>query len=159
MRTDKPVALESRPVYDGPINATAGSERPTTAEVPAQTSPVSIGNYSNSKDQSSVQASIGRESVAIGPEGDEAKTGRWAPSFECSNKMRVAETMICSSRALSEADVKMATLNRALLRDSSAPSQLREEQRVWRVDVRDSCQDVQCMLRAYQLRVSDLLSK
>jgi hypothetical protein len=78
----------------------------------------------------------------------------WQPSFDCAKASTGAERLICSDRLLSEADVKMAALYRTALSAAADKKTLQREQGSWRANVRDACADAQCMLKAYQGRIS-----
>ncbi len=80
----------------------------------------------------------------------------WSPSFDCTKASTLAERLICSSKELSEADVKLAVTYRAAADISTNKDSLRNTQNAWRKNERDACFDVQCMLVAYKSRFAQL---
>jgi uncharacterized protein YecT (DUF1311 family) len=80
----------------------------------------------------------------------------WAPSFDCANVSTGSERLICSSKELSEADVKLAVAYKAAVNISADKESLKRAQNAWRKNERDGCADVQCMLDAYQSRLAQL---
>jgi uncharacterized protein len=76
--------------------------------------------------------------------------------MDCSRTKSNAEKMICSNSRLMQADQQLALAWREAIRRGIDPQELMETQRTWLRDVRDACNDVECMLRAYQDRVADL---
>lgn len=80
----------------------------------------------------------------------------WAPSFDCSKASTGAERLICSNQELSAADVALAQAYRAARNASNDKAWLAEQQSTWRKAVRDACSTVQCMLSAYDRRISEL---
>ena len=80
----------------------------------------------------------------------------WAPSFDCAKASTGSERLICSSRELSEADVRLAQIYRVAASDSSDRETLRNSQNAWRKDERDACIDAACMLAAYRKRIAQL---
>ena len=84
------------------------------------------------------------------------QTATWAPSFDCAKAGNPAERLICSSKELSDADVRMASAYRQTLASSKDKDRLRKEQNAWRTGRRDVCADTRCMLGAYQDRLAEL---
>lgn len=80
----------------------------------------------------------------------------WAPSFDCAKVSTGSERLICSSKELSEADVKLSVAYKAAANISADKDSLRSAQNAWRKNERDACSDVQCMLGAYQSRLAQL---
>lgn len=80
----------------------------------------------------------------------------WAPSFDCAKASTGPERLICSNKELSAADVVLAQAYRAARNASNDKTWLSEQQSTWRKTVRDACSDVQCILRAYEQRITEL---
>lgn len=80
----------------------------------------------------------------------------WVPSFDCAKVSTGSERLICSSKELSEADVKLSVAYKAAANISTDKDSLRSAQNAWRTTERDACSDVQCMLGAYQTRLAQL---
>lgn len=77
-------------------------------------------------------------------------------AIDCSRARSNAEKMICSNSRLMRADEELAYAWREAIRRGVDPEILRESQRAWLRDVRDACNDVECMLQAYRDRTADL---
>jgi uncharacterized protein YecT (DUF1311 family) len=78
------------------------------------------------------------------------------PSFNCAKATTNSEKMICSNNELAAADVKMVEAYKAVLHNSPNKNTLKKEQNHWRKNIRDVCVDADCMLKAYQDRISQL---
>jgi uncharacterized protein len=76
--------------------------------------------------------------------------------MDCSRAKSNAEKMICSNARLMRADEELAMAWREAIRRGVDPQALMQGQRAWLHDVRDACNDVDCMLRAYRDRIADL---
>ena len=76
--------------------------------------------------------------------------------LDCSRAKSNAEKLLCSNSRLANADERMALAFRGAIHRGADPGMLMEAQRVWIHDARDVCNDVECMLRAYDERISDL---
>ena len=79
----------------------------------------------------------------------------FAPSFDCTKATTGAERLICSSRELSQADIKLSIAYREALAKSADAAALRKSQQEWR-KLRDACSDASCMLSAYTSRAASL---
>ena len=77
-------------------------------------------------------------------------------ALDCSRAKSNSEKLLCSNPRLAEADERMARAFRGAIHRGADPKTLMETQRVWIDDARDVCNDVECMLRAYEERISDL---
>ena len=77
-------------------------------------------------------------------------------ALDCSRAKSNSEKLLCSNPRLAEADERMARAFRGAIHRGVDPKTLMETQRVWIDDARDVCNDVECMLRAYEERISDL---
>ncbi len=80
-------------------------------------------------------------------------------ALDCSRAKTNTEKMLCSNPRLAEADERLAFSFRGAIRRGADPKELMEAQRAWIRDARDICNDVECMLRAYEERISDLDSR
>ena len=78
---------------------------------------------------------------------------------DCSHAKTNAEKLLCSNPRLAEADQRMALAFRGAIHRGADPGTLMEAQRIWIHDVRDICNEVECMLNAYEERISDLGSR
>lgn len=81
------------------------------------------------------------------------------PAFaviDCSRAHTNTEKLLCSNSRLAEADQRLAFAFREALHRGVNPRELMESQQVWMRDVRDACNEVECMLRAYEERTSEL---
>jgi uncharacterized protein len=77
-------------------------------------------------------------------------------AIDCSRARSNAELMICSNSRLAVAEEIMARAFRDAIHRGSDPRALMDRQRQWIKEVRDVCGDVECMLKAYELRISEL---
>lgn len=77
-------------------------------------------------------------------------------AMDCSRATSNAEKMLCSNSRLMRADEALALAWRDAIRRGVDPGELATTQRTWLREVRDVCNDVDCMLRAYQDRTADL---
>jgi uncharacterized protein len=77
-------------------------------------------------------------------------------ALDCSRAKTNVEKLLCSSPRLAEADQRMALAFRGAIHRGADSKILMEAQRAWIHDARDVCNDVECMLKAYDERISDL---
>ena len=75
---------------------------------------------------------------------------------DCSRAYTNTEKLLCSNSRLAVADQRMALAFRRAIRRGADPRMLMEAQRAWIREARDVCNDVECMLNAYEERISDL---
>jgi uncharacterized protein len=75
---------------------------------------------------------------------------------DCSRAKTNVEKLLCSNPRLAEADERLAFAFRGAIRRGADPKALMEAQGVWIREARDVCNDVECMLKAYEERISDL---
>jgi len=80
-------------------------------------------------------------------------------ALDCSRAKSNAEKLLCSNSRLAYADERMALAFRGAIHRGADPRMLVEAQRAWIRDARDVCNDVECMLNAYEERISDLDSR
>ena len=81
------------------------------------------------------------------------------PAIDCSRARSNAEKMLCSNVRLMRADEQLALAYREALRRGVNPQELIASQRTWVTDSRDVCNDVECMLKAYDDRIADIESR
>jgi len=79
-----------------------------------------------------------------------------AAVIDCSKAKTNIDMLLCSNDRLSLADQMMALAFRDAFRRTPDRDALIEEQRAWKNNVRDACNDVPCLLEAYQRRTSEL---
>jgi len=77
-------------------------------------------------------------------------------ALDCSRAKSNVEKLLCSNSRLAEADERLAFAFRGAIRRGADPKALMEAQGVWIREARDVCNDVECMLKAYDERISDL---
>jgi uncharacterized protein len=77
-------------------------------------------------------------------------------AIDCSRARTNSEKLLCSNSRLAAADQRMAFAFREAINRGIKPEVLMESQRNWIRDARDVCNDVECMLRAYEDRTSEL---
>jgi uncharacterized protein len=85
-------------------------------------------------------------------------TPAWS-AIDCGRARSNAEKMLCSNVRLMRADQQLALAYREAIRRGVNPQELIESQRTWLTDSRDVCNEVECMLKAYEDRISDLDSR
>jgi len=79
-----------------------------------------------------------------------------AAALDCSRARSNAEKMVCSSSRLALAEERMAYAFREAIRHGADPSALMQSQRRWTTEIRDACNEVECMLKAYEDRTAEL---
>jgi len=79
-----------------------------------------------------------------------------AAALDCSRARSNAEKMLCSNSRLAMADERMAYAFREAIRHGADPSTLMQSQRRWTTEIRDACNEVECMLKAYEDRTAEL---
>jgi len=75
---------------------------------------------------------------------------------DCSRARSNAEKMLCSNSRLAQAEERMAYAFRIAIRHGADPSALMQSQRRWSTEIRDACNEVDCMLKAYEERTAEL---
>jgi uncharacterized protein YecT (DUF1311 family) len=81
-----------------------------------------------------------------------------AASFDCSKAATQSERLICGDQQLSSADDQLARVYAEAVLRASNQGALISEQRSWIKTGRDTCQDAECMLKAYKSRIAELQS-
>lgn len=94
-----------------------------------------------------VGLSVGLESVA--PQSV-------AASFDCAKAGNWIEKTICAKAALSKLDDQLEQNYRAALRKTNDAAALRESQRSWLTNNRNTCTTPQCLTQTYQTRLGRL---
>ena len=77
-------------------------------------------------------------------------------AVDCSRAKTNSEKLLCSNSRLAAADQRMASAFRAAIKRGIPPEVLMDSQGAWIHDVRDACNDVECMLKAYAERTSEI---
>lgn len=77
-------------------------------------------------------------------------------ALDCSRAKSNAEKMLCSNSRLALADERMAYAFRDAIRRGADPAALLQSQRQWTTEIRDACNEVECMLKAYENRTAEL---
>jgi uncharacterized protein len=88
----------------------------------------------------------------------------WSASFDCQKAHGATEKMVCADPELSKLDEQLAQTYRGALKTLTSqvkndnappdtPAKLIQEQRHWITYVRDICEDIDCLRKAYQERV------
>ena len=77
-------------------------------------------------------------------------------ALDCSRARSNAEKMLCSNGRLALAEERMAYAFREAIRRGVDPSELMQSQRRWTTEIRDACNEVECMLKAYEDRTAEL---
>jgi uncharacterized protein len=75
---------------------------------------------------------------------------------DCSRAKTGVEWLLCSSDRLARADHIMALAFRDAFQRTERREDLIADQERWRKTVRDVCNDVPCLMRAYEDRTSEL---
>ncbi len=79
-----------------------------------------------------------------------------AASFDCDKASTFIEKAICSDQYLSELDNALGRAYKDALSNTGDVASLRSAQRDWIAHVRNQCQNVTCLTRAYNGRLSEL---
>jgi uncharacterized protein len=77
-------------------------------------------------------------------------------ALDCSRAKTNTEKLLCSNPRLARADDRLALAFSGAIRRGADPKMLMDDQRAWIHDARDACNEVECMLKAYEERISDL---
>ena len=80
-----------------------------------------------------------------------------AASFDCAKARTLIENHICGDQKLSALDEELSKVYREVLDATPRPDAFRASQRVWLRDVRNVCTTSQCLTKAYQDRLDDLI--
>ncbi len=77
-------------------------------------------------------------------------------AIDCSRAKSNVDKLICSSSSLGLAENQMAFSYRKAMRRGVDPSQLWQTQVQWQQQVRDACNDVPCLRKAFENRGAEL---
>jgi uncharacterized protein len=77
-------------------------------------------------------------------------------AIDCSRARSGVDRLLCSSDRVARADQIMALAFREAFHRTDRREALLAEQERWRKQVRDACNDVPCLMRAYEDRTSEL---
>ena len=78
-----------------------------------------------------------------------------AVSFDCSKATTKIEKIICGDNELSKLDDQLSSAYKISLQEESDADAIRHDQKEW-MKARNACQDVACIKRVYEKRISDL---
>ncbi len=77
-------------------------------------------------------------------------------AIDCGRAKSNVDKLICSSSKLSVAENLMAYSYQQAIRRGVDPNKLRSTQQEWRDNVRDACNDVPCLMEAFDERGAEL---
>jgi uncharacterized protein len=77
-------------------------------------------------------------------------------AIDCGRAKTNIDKLICSSSRLTVAENMMAFSYREAMRRGVDPYDLRRTQQQWRQKVRDACNDVPCLMKAFDERGAEL---
>jgi uncharacterized protein len=83
-------------------------------------------------------------------------SGAAAGAIDCSRAVTNVDKLICSSSRAAIAENQMAYSYREALRRGVDPQLLSRSQREWQEQVRDLCNDVSCLVKAYDERGAEI---
>ncbi|MGF6412381.1 lysozyme inhibitor LprI family protein [Paraburkholderia sp. MM5482-R1] len=92
--------------------------------------------------------------TATQPQADQAESVD--ASFPCSKASTDTERLICSSAETVSADKELAAAYAQARSRTGNPAALKEIQRAWITEYRDTCKDTACLLRAMTARTQEL---
>lgn len=79
----------------------------------------------------------------------------WAV-IDCSKPKTKVDWMLCSNDKAAREEERMAFAFREAMNRTDKREALQQEQRDWNVNVRDLCNDVACLVKAYRERATEL---
>jgi uncharacterized protein len=79
----------------------------------------------------------------------------WAV-IDCSKPKTKVDWMLCSNDKAAREEERMAFAFREAMNRTDKREALQQEQRDWNVNVRDVCNDVTCLVKAYRERATEL---
>ena len=79
-----------------------------------------------------------------------------AASFDCAKAATLVEKAICSERQLSDLDDLLMLSYKKALANTPDPNSVKLEQRAWLINIRNKCQDSNCLKSVYNARLSAL---
>ncbi len=81
-----------------------------------------------------------------------------AASFDCAKASTSIEKIICSDENASRTDMELSNAYKSALNISKNKAALKQQQRKWLKEVRNSCKDVECLIKTNQSRTSELIA-
>lgn len=78
----------------------------------------------------------------------------YAASFDCQQASTPVEEAICTYPEIGSLDEQLASAYRSAINSSPDASRIKSEQRTWITQVRNKCEDTNCLITAYQSRIS-----
>lgn len=81
------------------------------------------------------------------------------PSFDCLKARTLVEKLICANPKLARMDARMAIAYFTLRTNNSSSKSLLQEQRRWLRELRNKCEDLECLATVYQERILRLESR
>ncbi len=79
-----------------------------------------------------------------------------AASFDCAKAGTTIEKMICESPAISNFDEQLATVYKTAIEKAADKDVLKQQQRVWLKEKRNTCKDEDCLSTVYRQRLVEL---
>jgi uncharacterized protein len=76
--------------------------------------------------------------------------------IDCSKPKTKVDWMLCSNDKAAREEERMAFAFREAMNRTDKREALQQEQRDWNVNVRDICNDVACLVKAYRERSTEL---
>lgn len=89
--------------------------------------------------------------------GGTNSTSRFSPSFDCAKALHASEVLICEDAELSGLDVKLSNAYKNTIKFGDA-EKLKREQVMWIKSSR-ACKTKDCLLNAYNSRITELLDR
>lgn len=80
------------------------------------------------------------------------------PSFDCQKARTLVENLICANPRLARLDARMAIAYFMLRTTGDSTQQLLNEQRLWLREVRNKCEELECLTLKYKERTQQLES-
>jgi len=78
------------------------------------------------------------------------------PSFNCAKASTNVEHLICNSATVSGLDTDLSDTYKEALSMTADNKWIKDEQVEWNKNVRNSCQDEACLIKAYEERIDEL---
>jgi len=83
----------------------------------------------------------------------------YSASFDCGKATTLIEKAICNDSKLSDLDELLMQSYKKALANSTDSDAIKSQQKEWLKNVRNKCQDSECIKRVYEERISSLNSK
>ncbi|PUA29736.1 MAG: hypothetical protein B0W54_03975 [Cellvibrio sp. 79] len=88
--------------------------------------------------------------------GAAAVSSTQAASFDCTKASTSIEKLVCSSPTASNLDERLSAVYKTALEQATDKDSLKQQQRIWLKERRNSCKDETCIFNAYQARLVEL---